>query len=612
MNSYIIYISEKVYIMNAPEKRTIGSKSSVSPDVSQEIKVINKTSNSVCVITPTVTPPVDDDPYAVGIYGQDLEYLNTTDKKSTLAEGETGLYWLNQHITIPEETAPVYIETYNLVVSSASFWKPVANFSVKQKHNAYTPVSATTADVTSMTEANAFYQTITAYPNSKLAANFLAAMQSTKNQANSIVSNPDTSPDEDADTLEESVNKFFKSTTSYKNVTLASFTSMRSYFQRFPFVWSTYGDKTYYLYASNGKQSTFQGTVALKNPSTLAPAKANGGYTISYTPAKDPTDLSSVDVDSSKSFKVLYQDGLFVELDNPESPSFALTPTFQVESTFTQNAEDDSIIPVLTGNVSGITVIGFDQPHTTSNPKDPFVQMLLHPKGTGQIIQSIMTWGGMVMMTVFVAEWTVKGVQFLRSIGKKTPSMEELFEKQQTKFSEMYQEQADKITKAISDGKQDNAPKNSQDAFDGMNEQGSIINDDINGIKTENSLVRMQDSVNEMGEYEYSMTNKTQENFEVVSAEVQENQNAMNNSNIDNFNEVSKEQMPKVKETSSSLNTLSEDMQASMKEESINQINKNKAQVKEIQDQIEENEESRKIMEDDENPKIDPLDEDVE
>ena len=269
-------------------------------------------------------------------------------------------------------------------------------------------------------EAVNFIQQYQAYPNSTFANSF--------NKAYSAVNAPSTASGGSASSnnkaMDTAVNNFFAGTKSAKDVTLDMFLSAQGYYSKYPFFWATSTKTTYYLYSSKSSGvsnvASYVGTLVINEPTTKDWTKASDGYTMTFDGAKtssylDPTNTGSTQNDYStvgSPSSLSYALGQFIDTPNQDVHSIALQGMYALQSTLTgQSGTKDSkigkIVPIIVGTVNGNQVIGYPNAikgtykGEAPGSSDPFLYNLIHPKGVGGVIQSIMEIGGMLTMLDF-------------------------------------------------------------------------------------------------------------------------------------------------------------------------------------------------------------------
>lgn len=266
-----------------------------------------------------------------------------------------------------------------------------------------------------------FIQQYDAYPTSDFAKSFNAALSAANDP--STTSGGTASSNNTA--METAVNKFFASTKSAKNVTFDTYLSAKGYYSRYPFAWAPSGKSIYYLYASrqsgSSKVASYIGTLTVNSPANKDWTKVAGGCIIQFDSAKTPSylDPSTTGINQNDTSTVgspitlSYASGLFIDKPGEDVHDISLQGLYVLQSTLTGQSGTDKtsigkIISILIGSVNGDTVIGYPAPvkgtyaHSAPGDSDPFLYNLLHPKGIGGVIQSIMTIGGMLMMLDFV------------------------------------------------------------------------------------------------------------------------------------------------------------------------------------------------------------------
>ena len=475
-------------------------------DKSKTINITNNSGQELAIITPTVEDPKQV-PNGTPVYGQDSVILQDTNDATTLPDQKNQDYLLEQYYIDPKNKKKEYSTVYNILGQTSDWFKPVANLGVMQLLNEFAPQTITADNDKSMKEAGQFIQTISAYPSSKLSVDFQQAMSNTTTRAAQQADGSDNANKNITNSITDNVNSFFKSTSSYQDVTLADYVSMQNYYQDYPFAWAAFDNETFYLYSSDGKSTSFIGTIALTKPDTIDITKANGGYHCVFTPSKDPSDTSSLKVDNSKAKALLYTNSLFVYKDDTDNPNMAVKGTFQVKSTLTQNPNDTQIIPLLTGTVNGVIVTGFDSPQKQNDPDNSqFWNLVFHPKGAQQVFQCIMMWGGALMMLHFFGS-LLYGIG-KKIFGSKEPTTKELFEKMQNDLGAKLEAQSNQISESMSNGANP-GPRNPQDAIQQLVEKRGEMTDLANADKFQDSIDSMSKSLEELAQYEQDMSRGT-------------------------------------------------------------------------------------------------------
>ncbi len=344
--------------------------------ISKECKITNSTSNAALGILPTTTQTKTSDSL-INAYNQSIEILTLKNGEKIIDATNEGIVTLNQTYTDPSTGSATYSMIYNVLISTSSWFYPISSKIVEMANNSYPDQTVDSANETAITEAANFFQTISVYPTSKLAKDFQKAMQSGIATAKKEADGSSGSSQNIVKVLNDAVNAFFQGTKNYKHVTMSDFMAIETYYKKFPFVWSNYSKTiTYYLYSSDGTTKQFIGTITLTKPTQISVTSANGGYTCTFSPAKDPNDLKSVAVDTTSNKSLTYVNGLFVDDVTKDVPGIAVKGIFQLRNLFSNDPKDVTVIPVLTGTINGITCLGRDQSQTTKDNPKSFKQII--------------------------------------------------------------------------------------------------------------------------------------------------------------------------------------------------------------------------------------------
>ncbi|MCP3927215.1 MAG: hypothetical protein GY714_32045 [Desulfobacterales bacterium] len=202
-------------------------------------------------------------------------------------------------------------------------------------------------DVTAMQQTENFLQIIAANPSSKAATDYYNAISNDEST--------DTSAGSSGTASVNSLNKSIKQVTSqfddYKHVDLYTITSVQSYFNTVPYKYANYQDEQYfYFYGNKSGTTAFVGRMDLIKD-CIATDTLNGGYNITYYPAKNPEDTSKFDVDILKSVNIIYTDGYFYD---EAGTRIYIAGSFIEKNSYTSNNKDfNTIIAVLTGAIDG-------------------------------------------------------------------------------------------------------------------------------------------------------------------------------------------------------------------------------------------------------------------
>jgi hypothetical protein len=377
-------------------------------DTSKQCSITNNSGKDV-VITLNVPKSETTGAGATVNSSSSLEVLKTTDGNTIIKNGSSGTVTLD-HTYEPGGDATGYVQQYDLIVSDSTWLYPLAVIPEAQQTTGY-PAQTVPKDNTAITQAAAFYQTLIAYPDSGLAKDYASALKAAQDAAVAKADGSQDSASAAADAMEAAVNGFFRSKTEYSQVTLTELVAIDNYYNSLPAVWSQYkAGLSYYLYGSDGTAAGFAGMISLAMPGTIDITKPNGGYTCTFAPPRNPADTSSTDVDATKATTLIYVDGVFTDDAQAAQPAIALRGSFLLQSSLTGKDSDNKIIIVLTGNVRGTSCVGFDGPQTApatasqqatatgASSLDRYWDVLIHPKNQQQLIISVMTLVGAVLL----------------------------------------------------------------------------------------------------------------------------------------------------------------------------------------------------------------------
>lgn len=322
------------------------------------------------------------------VFEQSLKLLPTTDNQQFIKAGGTGTVILDDY----HDNAGVstYSKLYDIIYVKPSNLYPIKSQGAILNHTtqAYAPVTVTDNEVNGIKQAEAFTQTIMAYPTSQLAKDYAAALQTTSDSGSS------------SDDIDDKVSAFFTSTQQYKLVTLDMLMALKSYYNTFPMVWAGYtAAKSFYFYSSDGTNVTYNGSIAISVPTAVKPDKTLPGFTFTFTDANNAAK------------PLYYANGQFVDDLNADVPAICLTGLFTLKSTLTKVATDNTIVPILSGTINSTQVLGYD----TKIEKDKDgnwsgLYTLLHPKDMQGWLQLFMTFIGIVMGIDFLS----KGLKSLK------------------------------------------------------------------------------------------------------------------------------------------------------------------------------------------------------
>ena len=336
--------------------------------------------------------------------------------------GQTATYTLDWNITFKNgKVFPCCL--YPLFAITADKLIPVWTKSIFLDFSA-SPVgfdaeSVDQPTVVAFIQAMSFMQQYEAYPKSKFAKGFNAALAT----ANAPATASGGTASSNNDAIKTAVNNFFKNSKSAKDVTLDIYLAVKGYFNRYPFPWAMNNSQTYYLYSSeqavSSNTGSFVGTVVVNKPANYSYSASAAGYTMSFAKANKPDYLNPKNkggdqnnwTTASSTTTLGYAAGQFIDTPNEDVHDICVQGLYSLESTLTGQSNTDTpagtIVPILVGTVLGKTVIGYPKPikgtydKAKSGESDPYLYNLLHPKGVGGVIQSIMEIGGIVMFLDF-------------------------------------------------------------------------------------------------------------------------------------------------------------------------------------------------------------------
>lgn len=354
---------------------------STLPALNKNLAITNNSSVDITMLDGFGT---DDSQVA---YGQSLTRWTTTEGSTSIKAGATGTIVLDD--THDYNGTPTYTKVYSIIYA-----KPDNLFPVKikgsmlvSKTQSYTPVTITGDDATVMTQTQEFVQTIMANPTSPLAQNYATAMKAANDSATS-----DTG-------MDDQVSTFFANTDDFKSVTMDSVIAVQSYYDNFPYVWANYQNtKSFYFYSTDGTTVAYEGSIALTIPAAPTTDKSLPGFSFAFTDANNNTTA------------LKYINGLF--LDDKDVPKISLSGLFVKKSMLTKDQADDVIVPILTGTIHDIKVLGYeDKPKDVNKPDDPNdrwsgMYNMLHPTNFAGVLSLFLTFVGVAM-----------GIKYLRESG---------------------------------------------------------------------------------------------------------------------------------------------------------------------------------------------------
>ncbi len=576
-----------------------------SGDTSKQIQITNNSSSDVVIFLPTTSDsPASTN--AIKVYNQDLEILPSITGETVISEGGKQTFLLNQHYKDPDSGQMVYSSLYNLMASTKAWYYPVDNMGVMQLFSKYAPQTITKAEQKSIEDAATFYQTISAYPTSQLAKNYQTAMTSTQTNAANQADGSSSSSDNIANAISGGADNFFKSTKGFKDVTLSSLVAIESYYKKFCFVWAQYKKSvTYYLYSNDGKATSFVGTLSLERASSIDLTKLNSGYACTFTPASDPKDTTSVDVDASKAKILTYSDGLFVDDVNKDIPAVAVKGTFQLKRLFTQVPTDSQIITVMTGTIDGAVCIGFDSPQKSDDKSgSDYWTTLFEPKTSEGVFHLVMTLGGVLMMMHF-AYMQLKAFHTWcrRRVMEKEPTTAEQWERQQEFIKKTVKENFDEMYKKMSGGKE-SAPVDVEKGIEEIDLSRNSIIDYVDAGHLNQNIELQSKSMEDLAELAPKMSQDQMIELQKCATSLNDASKAINSARRNELHEEVEVQQAKLTDVNANLNDLTEPLLASMSAEERISIENNQKVSNEIAEQMKQSKE-RELEENESEPEID-------
>ncbi|QBX68326.1 hypothetical protein [Serratia quinivorans] len=587
--------------MNKP----IDNKVSLAVDASKEINIKNDTSIPVCIISVNTNPGKGSN-NKISIYSKDSILLESTDNSVVLNANEMKTYTLDQTYLDHDTNQEVYATLYELMVSNADTFFPAADLSVLQINEEYAPQTVTSQSLASMKNAGKFIQAITAYPGSKLSIDFNNALSNSTQNAQGAADGTANSAANTIESLASLVNNFFKNTTSYSDVTLSDYISVNNYYQSVPYVWGVNSNTVFYLYSVVGGKTRFTGTLNLTKPTKLNLAENNLGYQCFYCPAVTPDDPSSTQVNTSNRTNLLYQNGIFVNEKKPDDPTFGLKSLFMPKSKFTQKTSDTSIIPVISGNVDGMSVLGFDEPQNLE-ANDPFLNILIDPKGISQIIQCALQWAGYVVMVGTIFQQVYGIIKFLKhEDASKKPVTKSDFDEAIQEIKESINTQAEQSTTQVSNGTVDTSVL-PEDALALAAEQSSNITNEVGGISIRECVSNTDSTITELGKFISDMDDNQMQQLESLASSSNAISSAIDDATPSTMQAVVKEQAIEMQKLNSSVSEFVDTVSNAISEESRETITANQEAVATASEEIQDAQEIEENIVNEEDPDVDPI-----
>lgn len=446
-----------------------------NPNDKQPLSVTNNTSDTVAVLDFYSTNSKS----TAMIFEETLTLAETTDGSKTISSGSTETVDLSEVSSKLGLKTPLNAYSLLFVRGSDSFPylnQPVNFGPLDPKHPS---VSVDSDSVDNMKLGLKFVANIQAFPTSDLAKNYAAALNTTTNAANPDDSN-------------NAISQFFANTTAYKNLNNAIVTTVQTWLNTFPLIWTGFNpttlepsqndNQTFYLY-SPGTESGGNATAAPKSQGKLVLTRTNNspdpgdktsGYTCEYQP------------DSGDSTRLTYQKGQFVSNPGSELNPIAIQPTFVLKSTLTNNTSDNVLIPMVVGTVNGVKVMGT----TTEQTSESSWYAFWHPKTFRAWLNLILSLFGIAMAVEFVGKGLYSISKKIR--GTKDP-IEQLREEVKSLKEEMRADSQARLND-VGDNSGANVPegKNVQSAIDSarMENADSQLNNLKDQLQTQNDRLK--------------------------------------------------------------------------------------------------------------------------
>ncbi len=353
------------------------------------------------------------------IFQEELTLLETSDNKEIIADGST------VDVTMSPAEGQVIFDL--LFVAPLNLY-PALN----QSFATFDPSTITVSSDDRSAQNNAFdfIQVISAYPTSNLAQNYVKACQ-------------DATTKESSRTITGTVDDFFKGTKNYQNVTNVMVATGNSYLDTFAFAWAgNQSSYTYYLYAPGGSGATNDkaapkemGTVVFTKksdpPLPADPKDQNADYDIVYKDASGNT--TSLYFDNSQ---------LVSDLD-ADVPSICLATSFIAKSQMTGQTTDNQIIPIVSGTLNGVQIMGTTVKQDGSSPHSAWYNFF-HPKSFLQGLANFAMAVGVLMAIEWVGEKVYKFGKWALG-GKSKSEMKKFLDELDAKQKEFYDKLADRF-----------------------------------------------------------------------------------------------------------------------------------------------------------------------
>ena len=338
-------------------------------------QITNSTDASLVIIDAFLSDPASTNEF----YQRSLQLLSTTDGLRFIKSGETKTIALDEVHTGTDGNAM----DYTIIIARADNLFPVKIFELSVSQDSFSDTTVTTDDVKLLRQAEAFQQTILAFPTSNR----------TTAWAN-VLKNPD----------EQKVQAFFQSNPEYAALNLEIVTAVQTYYSRYCFAWAGYAaTKLYYLYTSDGTIKKYVGSVTINNK-TVAPITnldVPDGFTVTYT------DFNH------RNTKLYYSNGQFSENVVSSAPAICLSGLFMLKSSITGNSSDNTLTAVLFGILNKTEVFGYEQKDSTNPDESLFSPQSL--KGrlvlSGMLVSALFALGALAVGGYYIFKFVKKALQ---------------------------------------------------------------------------------------------------------------------------------------------------------------------------------------------------------
>lgn len=393
--------------------------------------IINASDSSISILS-----AFDESDTIKTVYEDQLTLLPTTDEQKTISNGETKTVNLTgNYFTLNGQKIPSTIYDLLSVIPNSLF--PIKNSTVNKLGLSYPHLRVTKEDKASMVLAYQFYQKILAYPTSNLAQGFTNALKG--------ILNGNASSKGDIQSITDG---FFQGTTLYKSLNFIAVSTIMSYAKNRASSWAgNQLSSTYYLYyPGNNKNATatqapnFEGEVIFTKKSTSTiedPMDPNSGYDITFKEA------------GGSITSLTYKQGQFYS----NGPNVIyLQPSFTTKSRLTNNPKDNQIIPILNGNINGVSVFGTQtkQDLSGSNSESSWYAFW-HPKNFQQWINLFVSLGGIAAGIQIIVQGVMSIYKKLAKKFTPKPEREDILKKVNQELEDL-RDQLQKIQDRLGPG----------------------------------------------------------------------------------------------------------------------------------------------------------------